>query len=112
MQGLNKAYLIGTVGRDPEKQTDVRSTKAVKLSLATPHAQKVDGAWVDTPDWHRLTFTGSDADYVLSRVCKGDTMAVECAIRPSQWTDKDGKTHHEVNLVVDRVLWHNTKGAR
>ena len=36
---------------------------------------------------------------------KGDALCVECAIRPSRWTDQEGKPRYEVNLVTQRIHW-------
>ena len=109
MEGLNKAYLIGHVGRDPEEQTSASGRQTVKLSLATPNARKVGDEWVDVPDWHRLTFHDEAASHILANARKGDTLAVECSLRPRKWTDKDNVVHHEIDLVVDKVLWLNAK---
>ncbi len=109
MKGLNKAYLIGHIGQDPELRTTANGKQVLKLSLATPHGRKVGEEWVDTPDWHRLTLFDKAAEYVASYARKGDVLAVECAIRPNKWTDKDNVVHYQVDLLVDRVLWLNGK---
>lgn len=109
MKGLNRAYLIGHIGQDPELRTSQSGTALLKLSLATPNVRKVREEWVDTPDWHRLTLFGGEAEYVARYARKGDGLAVECAIRPNKWTDKDNVVHHDVNLIVDKVLWLSTK---
>ena len=103
MKGLNRAYLIGNLGQEPELRTSASGIPLLKLSLATPNARKVNEEWVDTPDWHRLTVFGNDAEYLARYAHKGDTLAVECAIRPNRWTDKDNVVHYEVNLIVERV---------
>lgn len=104
MKGLNRAYLIGNIGQDPELRTTAAGKHFLKLSVATPHGRKVGEEWVETPDWHRLTLFGQQAEYVARYAKKGDLLAVECAIRPGKWTDKDNVVHSEVNLIVDRVL--------
>ena len=109
MHGLNKAYLIGHIGQDPEIRTTANGRQLVKLSLATPHRRKVGEEWVDTPDWHRLTLFDANATFIGAYAKKGDGLAVECSLRPNKWTDKDNVAHYEVNLVVDRVLWLNGK---
>ena len=76
----------------------------LKLNVATPSARKVNDTWVDTPDWHRLTFFGKTAEYVARTAHKGDLIAVECVIRPSKWTDREQVTRYDVSLVVDRLL--------
>ena len=109
MKGLNKAYLIGHIGQDPELRTTAGGKQLVKLSLATSNARKVNDEWIDTPDWHRLTFWDKQAEFISNYARKGDVLAVECAIRPNKWTDKDNVVHYEVNLFVERVLWLNGK---
>ncbi|MDP2309719.1 MAG: single-stranded DNA-binding protein [Pseudomonadota bacterium] len=109
MKGLNKAYLIGNIGQDPELRTTANGKVLVKLSLATPNSRKVGDEWVETPDWHRLTGWEKTADFLATYARKGDVLAVECAIRPRKWTDKDNVVHYEIDLVIDRVLWLNGK---
>ena len=113
MLGLNKAYFIGRVGNDPELKTSAsKGTAYCKLSLATPNHRKVEDQWVDTPDWHRLTAFGATAERLVRVLKKGDGLAVECTVRQSKWTDKEGAAHYETSLVVDRVLWSVPKAAR
>lgn len=109
MHGLNKAYLIGHIGHDPELRTTANGRAIVKLSLATPHRRKVGEEWMDTPDWHRLTLFDAAASFIDAYAKKGDMLAVECSIRPNKWTDGYGADRYEVDLVVDRVLWLNGK---
>lgn len=109
MKGLNKAYLIGHIGQDPELRTTANGKQVLKLSLATPFARKVNDEWVESPDWHRLTLFDKQAEFIATYARKGDVLAVECAIRPNKWTDKDNVVRYEVNLIVERVLWLNGK---
>ncbi len=113
MNGLNKAYIMGTVGHEPEIRSTPVGLAILKLSVATPNSRKVGDEWVDTPDWHRLTFHGRDAEYVSTTAHKGSSIAVECTIRPNKWTDRNNVMHYEVALVVERVLWlHLPSGLR
>ncbi len=109
MKGLNKAYLIGHIGQDPELRTTAAGLHIAKVSIATPHAKKVQGEWIETPDWHRVTSFGKTAEFLAKYAKKGDTLAIECAIRPTKWTDKENVVHFEIQLHVERVLWLNGK---
>lgn len=104
MKGLNRAYLIGHIGHDPELRTTQSGQSMLKISLATPRSQKVNDVWVEAPDWHRLTAFGQEAEFLAKYGQKGNMLAVECAIRPNRWTDKEGHSHWEVSLIIDRVL--------
>jgi single-strand DNA-binding protein len=109
MKGLNRAFFIGHLGHDPELRSSASGLALLKVSIATPASRKVNETWIDTPDWHRLTLFGQEAEFLGRYAKKGDSLAVECSIRPSRWTDKEGQTHHEVSLVVDRVLWLSSR---
>jgi single-strand DNA-binding protein len=109
VKGLNKAYLIGHIGQDPEVRTTATGKQLVKLSLATSNSRKVGEEWIDTPDWHRLTMFDKTAEFIGTYARKGDVLAVECTIRPNKWTDKENVVHYEVSLLVDRILWLNGK---
>lgn len=112
MKGLNRAYLIGNLGHDPEMRTTQSGQPMLKLSLATPRSQKVNDQWVEVPDWHRLTVFGSEAEFLGRFARKGYVLAVECSIRPSRWTDKEGQPHYDVSLIVERVLSLNSKSRQ
>lgn len=105
MNGLNKAYLLGRLGAEPESRQTASGKRFVRLSLATSARQKVNDEWVETTDWHRLSAWDRDADYLERYAHKGDALCVECSIRPSRWTDQEGKVHYEVNLVIQRIHW-------
>lgn len=112
MKGLNRAYLIGNLGHDPEMRTTQSGQPMLKLSLATPRSQKVNDQWVEAPDWHRLTVFGNEAEFLGRYARKGNVLAVECSIRPNRWTDKEGQPHYDVSLIVERVLSLNSKSRQ
>lgn len=105
MRGMNRVFLMGHIGHDPEPRTSPNGTVVLRLSLATPGGRKVNDTWVDAPDWHRLVAFGKDAEYLTRYARKGDSLAVECALRPNRWTDKNNQVHNEVNIVVEQVVW-------
>lgn len=105
MRGLNRAYLIGHIGHDPETRATATGTSVVKVSLATNYAKKVGNEYVEQVDWHRLTLFSKEADFVGRYAHKGDVLAVECTLKPNKWTDKQNVVHYTVELIVDRVLW-------
>ena len=109
MRGMNKAYLMGHIGHEPELRTAASGMAVLKLNVATPGGRKVDGQWVDQPDWHRVTLFEKNAEYVARFAHKGDAIALECTIRPSKWTDRENVVRYEVNLLVDKVVWLSSK---
>lgn len=113
MKGLNKAYIIGHIGQDPELRTTANGKHVLKLSVATPGRKKVGEEWQDSPEWHRLTVFDQQAEFLSRYAHKGDGIAAECSLHPNKWTDRDGVTRYEVGIYLDRVLWLNgrSRGA-
>lgn len=107
--GLNKAYLMGRIGADPDVRTAASGTQVVRVNLATPRPHKEGGTWVESTDWHRLVAFGRSGDYLAKYAHKGDALAVECSIRNNNWADKKGVQHYDTALHVERVLWLSTK---
>lgn len=112
MKGLNRAFLIGHLGHEPEMRTTAGGVALLKINMATPNARKVGEEWIDTPDWHRLTVFGQEAEFLARHAHKGDLIGVECALRPSKWVDRDGQIHHVLDLVVDRILLLESRRPR
>lgn len=112
MRGLNKAYLIGHLGHEPELRTSAAGMAFLNVNIATPGSKKVGEEWVDVPDWHRLTMFERNAEFVGRHAHKGDVLAVECVIRQGKWTDKENVVRYKTDLIVERVLWLNNGRAR
>ena len=112
MTGMNRVILIGHIGQDPEVRATASGKRIMRVSLATNNARKVDGNWVESTDWHRITAFDGAADYLGRFARKGDLLAVDCVLRPRKWDDAAGKTHYEVSIVVDRIAALHSRTRR
>ena len=61
-RGVNKAILIGNLGRDPEVRYTQSGTAVANFSLATTERTKKDGEWVDHTEWHNIVTFGKIAE--------------------------------------------------
>ena len=112
MLGLNKAYLIGHVGADPELRTSAKGIQVCRVRIATRNARKVEGAWVESTDWHSVTCFGRTAELIARSVRTGDALGLECVLRPHKWTTQDGQPRYENDVVAERILAHQPKDRR
>lgn len=101
---VNKVFLIGNVGSDPDVRTTAGGNKIAKLSLATSrrYNDRSGGVREDT-QWHRLTVWGRLADVVEQYVHKGDRLFVQGRIEYSQ-TEDGGQTRHWTDIVVTELV--------
>ncbi len=106
-RGLNRVYLIGTVGRDLDPVTVTALGKRVlRVNLATPRAYRSDeNEWAETVDWHRLEVHDNNADYLASVCVKGHHLAIEGHLEPRRWVDANNVVHYANDVIVDRILW-------
>ena len=94
---LNKVFLIGNLGRDPELK-QVGSSSLLTFSVATSESWEKDGEWKEKTEWHRVNLWGPQAERLASKLCKGATVHVDGSIESRKYTGKDGveKTSYEI----------------
>ncbi len=100
---LNKAILVGRLGKDPEMRY-IPSGKAItSFSLATDHSYKKGEEWINETDWHNVECWGDLAERMNARLKKGSLVAVEGEIRYESWTGEDGVKKYKTKIVADTV---------
>jgi single-strand DNA-binding protein len=93
---LNKAQLIGRVGRDPEIRYTADGNPVASLSLAT--TEKMKGQ--ESTEWHNVVFFGKLAGVVEQYVKKGTMIYVEGKIQTDKWETKDGSKRTTVKIIA------------
>ena len=102
---VNKAILLGRVGKDPELKTMPSGTQLVQLSMATNHRKKNrdSGDWEDQTEWHRVVFFGKSAETISQYVQKGKELYVEGRIRSQSWVDKNDIRQKKQEIICDTI---------
>jgi single-strand DNA-binding protein len=99
---LNRAYLIGHLGRDPWWAQ--HTTNRLMLSLATTRSIRGrDGTWTQVTDWHELTAFGHIATYLHRSACKGALLGVEATLVPVRMTLLNDQVVDVVEIHVTAV---------
>jgi single-strand DNA-binding protein len=101
---LNRAQLIGRLGRDAE----IRHTgtqKLASLSVATTESWTKDGERHERTEWHRIVCFGADGfiGMIGDRGVKGALVYVEGRIQTRTFTANDGGERSVTEIVVDRM---------
>ena len=89
---LNKAQIIGNLGRDPEVRYLPSGDAIANISVATTEKwkDKASGEMKEHTEWHRISFFGKLAEVAGQYLKKGSTVYVEGKIQTREYTDKDG----------------------
>ena len=101
---VNKAFILGRVGKDPQVQ-HINDTKKVSFSIATTDRgyTKQDGTQVpDRTEWHNIVAWRGLAEVCEKCVHKGDLLYIEGKIANRSW-EKDGQTHYITEIVAEVV---------
>lgn len=102
MNGLNKVFLLGNLGQDPEIKHTTGGTTILRMRIATNERTKKGDEWVDHTEWHTVTAFGKRAEGLAKVLSKGSSVHVEGKLRTRQW-DKDGTKFQATEIIADEV---------
>lgn len=105
---VNKAILVGRLGRDPETRYTSGGQAVANFTMATDETFKDrTGERQKRTEWHRVVLWGKLAEIAQQYLKKGTLVYIEGRIQTRQWEDKrDGqkKTSTEIVANVMRML--------
>jgi single-strand DNA-binding protein len=100
MAGVNKAILIGNLGKDPQLDYTQSGTARCRFSVATTEQYKDrDGQKQEKTEWHNIVLWGRVAEIAGEYLKKGRTVYIEGRIQTRQYDDNDGNTKYITEIV-------------
>ncbi len=98
---LNRAELIGRLGRDPDVRYTQEGKAIANLALATTDAFKdlASGKKKEHTEWHRVVLFGRQAEIAGEYLKKGSLAYVDGRLRTRRWKNKDGVEISTTELV-------------
>ena len=120
MSSVNKAILVGRVGKDPEVRSMSSGDRVASFSLATAETwkDKSTGERKEKTEWHNVViFNDGLVKVAENYLRKGSKVYIEGAIQTRKWTDKDGNERYSTEIVLQRyggqlVLLGDKSGER
>lgn len=100
---MNKAILMGYVGKDPDIRY-IDSRPCATFSLATTERARRTAAGVEVPErteWHNIVMFDSSAEIAEKYIRKGTRLLVEGKIRYRVWEDRNTIKHYVTEIYVD-----------
>jgi len=90
---------VGNLGRDPELRYTAQGTPVCSFSMATNERRKdKTGEMQDQTTWFRVTLWGRQAETASQYLSKGRPVYIEGRLRVEEWTDRDGKPRHTLEV--------------
>jgi single-strand DNA-binding protein len=101
----NSVRLVGNVGRDPQIMSFESGKKKATITLATSdNFKNAQGEWVRDTQWHQVIAWGRHANIIEKFVSKGKELALEGKLVHRSYTDKDGNTRYQTEVVMNELL--------
>jgi len=112
-RGINKAILVGHLGRDPEIRYAASGAAIANVSVATSESwkDKQTGENQERTEWHRVVFFGRLAEIVGEYLKKGSQIYVEGRIQTRKWQDKDGNDRYTTEIVANDMQMLGGRGS-
>jgi len=104
MAGVNKAILVGNLGRDPELRYTQGGQPVVNFPLATSESwTDKSGEKQERTEWHRIVVWGKVGENCAQYLSKGRTVYVEGRIQTREWEDKEGQKRYTTEINAQTV---------
>lgn len=100
---LNRAQIIGHLGRDPEIRSTQAGGRIGNLAVATSDSwvDKRTGERREATEWHRVVILNDHLVGIAEQYLrKGSRVLVEGQIKTRKWTDQQGAERHTTEIVL------------
>jgi single-strand DNA-binding protein len=112
MASVNKAIIVGHLGRDPETRVFPSGDQVCNVTIATSEKwkDKQSGEMREATEWHKVVFNGKLAEIAAQYLRKGAQVYVEGSIKTRKYTDKDGVEKYATDIRADRMQMLGSRG--
>lgn len=110
---VNKAILIGNVGKDPEIRYLDNNVAVANFSIATTergYTTRNGQTIPERTEWHNIVAWRGLAEVVEKYVKKGTQIYIEGKIRTRTWDDKDGIKRYTTEIYADNMQLLGRRG--
>src|SRR6186713_804897 len=105
MGSVNKAILVGNLGRDAEMRFTAGGTPVATVSLATTEKwTDREGQKKEDTQWHRVVIWGKTAESLHEYLTKGKQIYVEGRIQTREWDAKDGTKQKTTEIKGGKIV--------
>ena len=113
MAGINRIFLIGRLGKDPEMKSMPNGTAITNFSIATSEEwkDKLTGEKKEKTEWHRVVTFRRLAEVCGEWLGKGSQVYIEGRLQTREW-EKDGVKRYTTEIVADKMQMLGGKGDR
>lgn len=108
---INKVFLIGNVGKQPEVR-DSNGSKFATFSLATTDKGYTtkDGRQIpERTEWHSIVANGPIVSVIERHVTQGSKLYIEGKLRTRKYTDRNNVERYTTEVMLDYMEFVGAK---
>lgn len=110
---VNKAILVGNLGKDPELKYTPAGTAVCTFSLATTEKYKdKSGQMQDKTEWHNIVVWAGLAEICGKYLTKGKQVYIEGRIQNRSYDDRDGNKRYISEIVASEMQMLSRAGEQ
>ena len=101
MANLNKVFIIGNCGKEPEMRFTPSGKPVTSFSVAvnSKFGESESTEWFNIVAWDKL------AETCNQYLQKGQQVFVEGRFQTHSWEDKEGVKHYKTEVIANKVLF-------
>jgi single-strand DNA-binding protein len=104
MASVNKAIILGNLGKDPEVKVLTNGDAVCNFSIATTENWKdKEGNKQEKTEWHNVVMYRKLAEIAGEYLKKGSSVYIEGALQTRKWTNKEGQERYTTEIVANSM---------
>lgn len=105
MSSINKVFVLGNLGRDPEVKYTSSGAAVCTLRIATSRSwkDKNSGERVEEAEWHSVVLYDRLAEVAGQYLKKGKSVHIEGRLKTRKWTDKEGVDRYVTEIIASEM---------
>tara|TARA_Y100000590_G_scaffold418584_1_gene519504 strand:- start:4045 stop:4395 length:351 start_codon:yes stop_codon:yes gene_type:complete len=100
---VNKAFLVGHLGANPEARYTKSGRPVASFSLATNESWKEDSKTTEHTEWHAIIAWDKLAEFAQQYLYKGQLVSIEGKIHTRKWTNSEGRPRKTTEIICSNI---------
>ncbi len=101
MASVNKAIIVGNLGKDPEMRYTQSNTAVTNFTVATTDQwTDREGNKQERTEWHRVVAWGRLGEICGQYLQKGKQVYIEGRLQTREWEDQQGQKRYTTEIVA------------
>ena len=106
MASVNKAIIVGNLGRDPEVRYTQSGQAMARFTVATTDTwTDRDNSRQERTEWHNIVVWGKQAETCGQYLSKGRQVYIEGRIQTRKFEDREGKERYFTEINAQQVTF-------